>query len=356
MITGGGTGGHVFPGLAIAEEFRRRDPRTEIVWVGTSQGLEARMGAALGYPLEIFPLKPLKGRRWSDRMVAVARAIGACGEARRLLRRWRPDLVVGLGGYVSGPLTLMAAVHGYPTVIHEQNRIAGLANRLLGRMVRRVCVTYPDSVRFFSARKTVYTGNPIRRRVMEEFTATSTPHPTDFVVLIFGGSQGAAAIDRAIGEALPLLARVARRLKVIHQVGRETDTAFVQQQYAAAGIRAAVHSFIDAIGRVYKVADLVICRAGAGSLAELTLVGRPAIVIPYPHAADNHQLWNARYLGDAGAAIVREERALTGAWLAEEIVRLMDDPERCRAMAAAAQRLARPDAAEQIVDACMQYV
>lgn len=354
MIAGGGTGGHVFPGVAVAKALCRRVPATEIRWVGTAHGLEGRMGAALGYPLETLPLAPLKGRGLAAKVRALWQAGRSCGQARRLLQAFRPDLVVGVGGYVAGPVTLMAALRGCPTLLLEQNRIAGLTNRLLGRVARRICTTYSDSARFFPRRKVVCTGNPIRRQVIEDFTRAAPRQDTDFVLLVFGGSQGARAIDTAVMEALPHLA--SHQIRVIHQYGKGTDRNTLAQRYAAAGIRAELHPFIEAIGTAYAQVDLVLCRGGASSLTELTLVGRPAIVVPYPHAADDHQVWNARFFGDAGAVVVCEERALTGEWLATEIARCVREPARLAAMAQALRRLARPDAAENIVQECLNLV
>lgn len=354
MIAGGGTGGHVFPGIAVAEALTRRQPETAVTWVGTAGGLEACMGARLGYPLHTLRAKPLKGRRWSDRARAVVQAAVACGEAVRLVRRRRPDCVIGVGGYASGPVVLTAALMGYPTLIMEQNRIAGVTNRVLGHFARRVCVTYPDSARFFPRRKTVWTGNPIRRRVHTEFEERPARASAEFVVLVFGGSQGARAIDQAVCAALPRLAAEASRLRFIHQVGQGTDLDLLQAAYAGAGISAELSPFIEAIGEAYRQADLVICRAGSSSLTELSIVERPAILVPYPYAADDHQRWNARYFEAAGAAVVIEEGDCQGPRLAREVSRLADDPAARAAMAAALRSLAKPDAAERVAEECLQ--
>ncbi|MBI2345856.1 MAG: undecaprenyldiphospho-muramoylpentapeptide beta-N-acetylglucosaminyltransferase [Deltaproteobacteria bacterium] len=356
MIAGGGTGGHVFPGLAVAEAIGQRLPGASIRWVGTAHGLEGRMGPALGYPLTVLPVQPLKGRRMTARATALAQAARACWRSWGLLRSWRPDLVVGVGGFVAGPLTLMAALRGCPTVILEQNRIPGLTNRWLGRVARQICVTYPDSDRFFPAGKAVCTGNPIRKRVLNEFAATPARTDADVVLLVFGGSQGARAIDTAVCDMLPHLGSLAPRIRIIHQHGRGSDAERLRRSYVAAGVRATVQPFIDKMGEVYREADLVICRSGSSSLAELSCTGRPAILIPYPVAADDHQAWNARYFSDAGAAMVIPERELTGARLAATVTLLLNQPGRLGRMVEAMKGLARPDAAAQIAAVCAHLV
>jgi UDP-N-acetylglucosamine--N-acetylmuramyl-(pentapeptide) pyrophosphoryl-undecaprenol N-acetylglucosamine transferase len=353
VIAGGGTGGHLYPGIAVAEELRARGGH-EVLFVGTARGIEARVVPREGWPLELIDVAGLKG----GGLVGIARGLlrvpRALWQSLRILRRFRPDLVVGVGGYASGPLVLTAALTGRATAILEQNSIPGVTNRILGKVVRAVFAAFAESERFFPSRKVKLVGNPIRQRFLSG-TGTSTETGAGAgagagTVLVCGGSQGAHAVNEVAVEAIALLAAEGRAPRVVHQTG-EKDRSAVEERYRAAGVQAEVRAFIDDMAAAYRSAELVIGRAGATTLAELTAIGKPAILIPFPHAADDHQTVNARALETAGAARVFAQAGLGARALADAIAQLLaDEPGRAK-MAEASRALGRPDAARAIADA-----
>lgn len=356
VIAGGGTGGHLFPGIALAEEIRARGG--EVLFVGTERGIEARAVPEQGFALEKIDVAGIKGRGALGLVRGLLRLPRAWWQSLRLIRRFAPDVVVGVGGYASGPVVATAAMLRYPTAILEQNSIPGITNRILSRLVRRVFCTFPDARGFFPARKVSLAGNPIRRQILDRLTAgadgdlapAASRPPRLFV---FGGSQGARAINDAMVAALPELLRRVPTLEVLHQTGR-ADEARVREGYAALGLaepRARVSAFLTDMATPYRWADLVLCRAGATSLSELSAVGKPAVLVPFPQATDNHQEYNAAALVEAGGALLLRESEWTPAALAEALASLLGSPERLSAMAAAMQRAARPEAARTIVDA-----
>jgi UDP-N-acetylglucosamine--N-acetylmuramyl-(pentapeptide) pyrophosphoryl-undecaprenol N-acetylglucosamine transferase len=355
VIAGGGTGGHVFPGVAIAEELRARDPGAAITVVGTARGLEARVLPAAGWPLELIDVSGLKTVGVAAALRGAARLPRALWQARRLVRRLAPDCVVGVGGYASGPVVLAARLAGVPTAVCEQNSIPGVTNRILGRVARAVFVAFDDSTRFFPARKVAVVGNPVRRDLVHRLLAPA-PARTDALVhvLVCGGSQGAVAVNELASAALIALAGE-RPLAIVHQTGAR-DRDATAARYAAAGVAAEVHPFITDMASAYLAADLVVGRAGATTVAELALAGKPAVLIPYPHAADNHQELNARAMAEAGAALMLRQAELTAATLADALRPIVSDPARRATMAAAMRRFARPDAAARIVDWCQAQV
>lgn len=345
MIAGGGTGGHVFPGLAVAREVARREPASEIVFVGTARGLEARLVPQAGYRLECLKIGGLKGVATATRLRSLAALPGALLDSVSLVRRHRPEVVLGVGGYASGPTTLAAALAGYPTVLFEANARPGFANRLLAPVVSRAAVVFEGAERAFGA-KAVRTGCPVRGEFAE---VTSPPHHPPFTVLIFGGSQGALAINQAVLDALDLFAKRADQLFFVHQTG-ERDYNAVRVGYARREMRAEVLPFIDNMPQRFAAAHLIISRAGAVTVAELTAAGKAALLIPFPHATDQHQLRNARALEQAGAARVIEQSQLSGERLAREVFLLIDHPDARGALEQNARRMGRPDAAARIVD------
>jgi len=354
LVAGGGTGGHVFPGIALAEEVVARHPENDVVFVGTARGLEAQVVPASGYPIELVDVKGLKGK---GLLGVVANALllpRAFAQSVRILRRWRPDMVVGVGGYASGPLVLAAWLLRIPTAVQEQNAVAGLTNRILGRFVKAAFTAFPEAAGDFPARKVHQLGNPIRRSLMENFMRPSTEHARPGL-LVFGGSQGAHALNMRVIEALPHLADLRGALHITHQTGSR-DREQVEKGYRACGFEPEVREFIEDMSAAYAQTDLVVCRAGATTLAELTVCKKPSILIPFPAAADNHQVMNARSLADAGAAVMIEERDLTGELLASEIRSVLRSPARREAMARAAGRLGSPQAAGEITDVCTELV
>lgn len=345
MIAGGGTGGHVFPALAVAAELRRRDAANEILFVGSEKGLEARIVPEARFPLRTLPAAGLKGvglRRQLHGLALLPRSLWA---SRGFLREFHPNAVLGVGGYASGPAMLMAALAGRPTVLFEPNAQPGLANRLLRPFVRRAAVTHEETVARFGPKAT-RTGSPVRA---EFFRIPPKEHQPPFSLLVFGGSQGALAINRAVVDALDALLTSGVQLRFVHQSG-ERDYDAVRVAYARREIRAEVLPFIDDMPARLAQADLAICRAGASTVAELSAAGRAAILIPYPQATDNHQLRNAEVLARTGAARLLSQAELSGERLAGEILSLLERPQQLTDMAGAARRLAVPDAAARIAE------
>ena len=353
LIAGGGTGGHLYPGIAVARELMARVPDVRVVFVGTAAGLEARVVPKEGFTLETIRSAGIKGKS----LPALARGLaliplGAL-DAARVISRHRPAVVIGVGGYSSGPVVALAALRGIPTMIMEQNAMPGLTNRSLARLVRAAAVTYPDSVAHFGD-KAFVAGNPVRPEFFRGRAHDDDGSPPGAArVLVFGGSQGAHAINLAMVAAAARLAAQQPGVAITHQTG-ERDLEIVREGYRAAGLPARVEPFLFAMDREMTGADLVVCRAGATTLAELTAAARPSILIPLPTATDDHQRRNAAALADRGAALVVDQTELTGPRLADEILALAADAERRRQMAAAARSLAKPDAARVIVDKVLE--
>lgn len=360
LIAGGGTGGHLYPGIALARELQRRDPSAQVSFVGTAAGIEARVVPREGFDLDLIRVAGLKGKSRAARLRGFLLLPTAAADAWSVISKRRPDVVVGVGGFASGPVLALAAARGYPTMLLEQNALPGLTNRLLARVVRAAAVNFEDALSYFP-RTGFLAGNPVRPEffpAQNEEANDHTNQPFDVAqgkphdaarVLIFGGSQGAHAINVAMVEAASRLAATGLQLAITHQTG-ERDLDLVRTAYIRAGLAARVEAFIFEIDGAMKAADLVICRAGATTLAELTASGRPAILVPLPTATDDHQRKNAEVLARAGAGLVIEERELAGERLAGAIAALVADPARRRQMSAAARALARPDAAARIAD------
>lgn len=348
LLAGGGTGGHLFPAIALAEEINERYPGTKIGFVGTRQGLEARVIPLTPWDLFLMDVPQLKGMGLIRKITTIALIPYLIVSALRALGKIKPDIVIGVGGYASGPIVIAAYLRRIPAVTLEQNVIPGMTNRLLKRFVKRVFVMFPESARFF--KNAVVTGNPVRKRI-----TTVKPIRRDGVVLlVFGGSQGAAAINKAMLEVLPQLEEIREDIHVVHQVGRSADINEILASYHARGFSAEVHSFIEDMGRYYAMADLVVARAGATSIAELMMCGKPAILIPYPYAADNHQEANARVVEEAGGAVVVLEGEISS--LGERIKELISDPQGLAAMGDAMRAMARPEAARIIVEECWKLI
>jgi UDP-N-acetylglucosamine--N-acetylmuramyl-(pentapeptide) pyrophosphoryl-undecaprenol N-acetylglucosamine transferase len=354
VVAGGGTGGHVFPGIALAEEVVTRHPKNDVIFVGTSRGLEARVVPAAGYPIELVDVKGLKGKGLSGALANLLLLPRAFLQSLRILRRWKPDMVVGVGGYASGPLVLAAWLLRIPTAVQEQNAVAGVTNRLLGALVKAAFTAFPEAAGNFPRRKVHQLGNPIRRQLLDNFMRPEAEHEVPRL-LVFGGSLGAHALNMRVVESLPHLADLRGALHITHQTGAK-DRAQVELGYRACGFEPDVREFITDMSTAYAEADLVVCRAGATSLAELTVCKKPSILVPFPAAADNHQVINAQSLVEAGAAVMIEERDLTGELLGAEIRALLKSPERRARMARAAGTLGAPAAAREIADVCAELV
>jgi UDP-N-acetylglucosamine--N-acetylmuramyl-(pentapeptide) pyrophosphoryl-undecaprenol N-acetylglucosamine transferase len=348
VIAGGGTGGHLYPGIAVAHELLRRVPGATVTFAGTARGLEARAVPAEGFQLDVLRSRGLKGKGLTPRLRGAALVVPGLVDAWRIVSRRRPAVVVGVGGYSSGPVVLVAALRGRPTLVMEQNAVPGLTNRLLSRVVRVAAVTYEETLPFFRG-KGVVTGNPVRAGFLAASPASDLAPVDAGRVLILGGSQGAHAINVAMVAAAADLERRRPGLAIVHQTG-ERDGTWVREQYLAAGLRARAEPFLDPVVPEVMAADLVICRAGATTLAELAAAGRPAVLVPFPAATDDHQRRNARAFAEAGAVVVVEERELGGTRLADTASGLLADRTRLAAMARAMRGMARPDAASRIVD------
>ena len=352
LIAGGGTGGHLFPGIALAEEILER--RGEVLFVGTDRGLEARVIPELGLALSTIHVRGLARVSWMQRLRFLIEAPITAAQAAGVLLAFRPSVVVGVGGYSSGPVVLAAAAVGLPTAILEQNSVPGITNRLLGRVVNRVFGSFEESRGFFADRKMAMLGNPVRRAIVDSLQdASADSFPTrdtpvgPINVLVFGGSQGAQFLNDCLIEGAQALA--ALDINLVHQTGA-ADHQRVLREYEHAGLHAEVLPFLDDMAARYARADLIVCRAGATTLAELAIVGRPAVLVPFPFATHNHQERNARAFEQRGAAVCRTQGELDGAALAALIGELAADPSRRRELATAMGASGRPKAAHNIVD------
>jgi len=351
VIAGGGTGGHLYPGIAVARELLARRPDAQISFAGTLRGIEARVVPREGFELDTIRSVGLKGKSVADRVRGAWLLPLSIGDAWRIVSARRPHLVIGVGGYSSGPVVLVAAVRRIPTMLLEQNAVPGLTNRLLARFVRAAAVTFDSTQPFFGA-KAFVSGNPVR----PEFLAASGANPVDDTrILVFGGSQGAHAINVAMVEAAAELATGGTRIRLTHQTG-ERDLEMVRAGYRQAGLSADVEPFLYDMGRQLGQADVIVCRAGATTLAEITAAGKAAILVPLPTATDDHQRHNAEALAEKGAAEMLLQPDMTGRSLAERILALVGDRDRRAHMAAAARSMARPDAAKLIVDRALKLL
>ncbi|MBN2080424.1 MAG: undecaprenyldiphospho-muramoylpentapeptide beta-N-acetylglucosaminyltransferase [Spirochaetes bacterium] len=351
VIAGGGTGGHLFPAVAIAEEILERSQMNEVLFIGTERGLEAKLLPSLGFTLRTITVEGVKGRGPVKMIGSLLKIPRGITQSVSILREFRPDIALGVGGYASGPAVMAAHFMGIKTAVAEQNALPGFTNRVLGRFVDRVFITFPDREGQFAAAKTIVTGNPVRRAFIKGIKKSPRGGNT-FSILVFGGSQGARAINRAVVEAMQYLEDMRGRLVVTHQTG-ERDFDEVSTAYRDRGVHAEVHPFITDMASAYRSANLLICRAGATSIAEMTATGKASVLIPYPFAVGGHQELNARLLADAGAAEMILEDSLDGQTLAGVIRRLAESPETIRRMEEESERLGSVKAAARIVDECM---
>ena len=356
VIAGGGTGGHLYPGIAVARELLTRRPDAEVSFAGTARGIESRVVPREGFALDLIRSGGLKGKSLADRVRSAWLLPLGLMDAWRIVSTRRPDLVIGVGGYSSGPVALVAALRGVPTMLLEQNAVPGLTNRMLARFVRSAAVTFDSTAAFFGS-KAFVSGNPVRPEFLSAAGSSKESAIDDQAlgirVLVFGGSQGAHAINVAMVEAAAQLAAGRPHLRLVHQTG-ERDVDMVRAAYRTAGLQAVVEPFLYDMGRQLGQADVVVCRAGATTLAEITAAGRPAILVPLPTATDDHQRKNAEALAEHGAAEVLLQRDMKGDALASRILTLAADRDRRARMATAARRLARPDAAQVIVDRALE--
>ena len=347
LIMAGGTGGHVFPALAVADELRARG--VPVVWLGTRAGIESRLVPEAGYPIEWMSITGLRGKSAATILLAPLRLAVACWQALGVLFRRKPCAVLGMGGFASGPGGLMAWLIRKPLLVHEQNAIPGLTNKVLAKLADVVLQAFPAVFK-----KAITTGNPVRKSIcaIRAPEQRELDHEGSLRLLVVGGSLGAVKLNEVIPQALSQI-DIDQRPSVIHQTGtRNIDAA--KAMYADAGVEARVEAFIDDMPSVYEWADLVICRSGAMTVFELAAAGAASILVPYPFAVDDHQTSNAHYLEDAGAAIIRQQDELTTDWLVDVINDFSSNRNKLLEMAKSARKLAIPDSAKTIADACLK--
>jgi UDP-N-acetylglucosamine--N-acetylmuramyl-(pentapeptide) pyrophosphoryl-undecaprenol N-acetylglucosamine transferase len=354
LIAGGGTGGHLYPGLALAKELVHRKEDLQITFVGTARGMEARVLPREGFPLALIRVEGLMGRGIIKGLGVITHLPLSLWDSFRILKKHQPALVIGVGGYASGPLMLAATILGKRRLILEQNVIPGMTNRLLAPWMHRVVVSFKESRMYFPKGKVAVLGNPVRRELLQgaEGNAGEKGKKT---LLIFGGSRGARTLNRGMVEALDLFKKEGKDWGIIHQTG-EADFLWVKQKYEEKGIRAQVEPFLFDMGAAYGQADLVVSRAGATTIAEITACGLPAILVPFPYATHDHQRKNAMVLEQAGAAVVMADQQLSGTGLGREIIRLMGDHPRLKQMGSMSRSLGHPQALTEIADLCFSMM
>ena len=355
LLAGGGSGGHLFPAVAVAEEFLGQEPGTEVLFVVTGRPVEEAVLSPRGFASRRIAAGGLVGKSLSERLVSLGKLPVGLYQSAAIIRSFRPDLVFCVGGYAAGPVGVAARLMGRPLAVHEQNSVPGMTNRRLGRLADLVFISFASSREFFPAGKVHLTGNPIRREIAAKARDAGPRAGDGFHLLVVGGSQGAHAVNEAVLEAMGRLAAEVGGLSVKHQTGA-SDLARARAVYREHKVEAEVSDFIQDMVGAYLWADLVVARAGALTVAELAALARPALFIPLPTAAHNHQEINARSLVDLGGAEVIPQASLTPDLLAHRILELGRDPERRRRMGEAARKAARPAAAGEIRDLCLRYL
>ncbi|WP_455923504.1 undecaprenyldiphospho-muramoylpentapeptide beta-N-acetylglucosaminyltransferase [Pseudomonas putida] len=347
LIMAGGTGGHVFPALSCAREFQARG--YTVHWLGTPRGIENELVPQAGLPLHLINVAGLRGKSKLSLLKAPFVLVRALLQARAIMRTLKPVCVVGFGGYVTGPGGLAARLCGVPVIVHEQNAVAGTANRLLAPLAARICEAFPNTFGASAKRRT--TGNPVRPELFLETPrqALAGRKPR---LLITGGSLGSEPLNKLIPAALALVPE-AIRPEVFHQTGKQHDE-ITAQRYRDAGIEAQVAPFIKDMAQAYGWADMVVCRAGALTVSELAAAGLASVLVPLPHAIDDHQTRNAEYLAREGAAFLMPQATTGAAELAERLNEVLMQPEKLNTMASTARRLAKPDATRTVVDVCLE--
>ncbi|MFC1867957.1 undecaprenyldiphospho-muramoylpentapeptide beta-N-acetylglucosaminyltransferase [Thermodesulfobacteriota bacterium] len=348
IIAGGGTGGHLFPGVAIGKEILSRYSGAEILFVTGDRKIESDILTRAGFNNVSISVEGIKGRGWKKAIKAMLKLPYGFAQSVKIIKRFSPHLVLGVGGYSAGPVCPAAWIMGKPTALHEQNSFPGLTNRLLCRIVDRVFISFEESRKHFPKGTVFLTGNPIRKEFLE-VKDTSGKTEKRFTILVTGGSQGAIAINRAFVAALVILRRKGKDPMVIHHTG-EADYTRVVHEYRKKGLRGDVTPFIQDMPEAYRQSDIFVGRSGAGTVFELAGLGKPSILIPYPHAANRHQEANAGVLGGVGGAEILLQDDLTAEMLAEFLTRYMDDRSALKKMGEQARKVGRRDAAKVIVD------
>ncbi len=354
VIAGGGTGGHIFPGIAIATELKGRFKKGEILFIVGLQRKEPEILSRYGYRVTSIDVEGLKGRGWKKGFIVVVKLPKSIFQSICIIRGFSPAFVLGMGGYSAGPACLAAKFIGVPTAIHEQNSYPGLTNRLLSRFVDRVFVSFEESMVHFKTRSPLLTGNPVRDVFFSD-SGIDRKDQDKFKILVVGGSQGARPINEAITEALTYLNRKGRSFDVVHQTG-ERDYQRVVVDYRHKSLEGKVVPFIEDMATAYRLADIVVSRAGATTIFELAAIGKPSVLIPYPYATNQHQEINARSLVRAGGAEMIRQSDLTGEGLAQALMKYMDDRAVLEEMGEQAKKIGRRDAAKVIVDQLMEMM
>jgi len=360
VVAGGGTGGHLFPGIAIAQEFMARDANNYVLFVGTGKPFEISTLSKLGFRHARITSEGIKGRGLAKQVLSITKIPVGIIESISILKRFKPDLVIGVGGYAAGSLVLSAWLLGIHIALHEQNILMGITNRILSRLADRIFVSFENTQIEVNGYRVQVTGNPVRREILQDSvnqkvdTTVTFGKQQPFTILISGGSQGAHGINLAVMEAIEHI-KEKETFFFIHQTGPQDET-MVKTAYRRCGISGRVQAFFTDMARQYQKADLVICRAGATTVAEVSAIGKGVVFIPFPYATDNHQVLNARTLTSTGAAEMILQKDLSGRLLADKIEYFASNPEALYQMAARAKDLGRPDAAAMIVDNCYKLV
>lgn len=351
LIAGGGTGGHLFPAIAIAEELKARGGDNEVLFVGTTKGIEGRVLPERGWAVRYIAAEGIKGKGLAGKVKGMLKLLYGAVQSMGVIRTFRPGVVLGVGGYASAPAVLAGRLMGIRSAIHEQNAMPGLTNRVLGKVVDRVFLTCPESGRFFSSKKVEVTGNPVRREILQSLRESGAADDREerFTLFIFGGSRGARRINEVAVETFCGQDVAGKDLKVIHQTG-DDDYGWVVKSYEEAGVDAEVYPFISDMASAYMRADIVICRAGATTISELLAAGKPSILIPYPFAADDHQRLNAEAVAREGAARMVPDGELDSNRLSEEVGKLFNRRALLEDMGKKAEKLSKSDAAGRICD------
>ncbi len=355
LIAGGGTGGHIFPGMAVAEEFLGRDPENEVLFVGTENGIEIKVLPRFGYRLELIRSRGIVELGLIEKIQGLSIIPLSLLQSIKIIRGFRPDFALGVGGYVSGPVLVAAWLLHLPRAIHEQNTVPGLTNKILSRFSNKVFISFDEARAYFKQaekkNKIMLTGNPIRKKILERLMGAEKAEKSSgrFCLLVVGGSQGAQRVNQLVLDALPHLSKYRDSLTIVHQTG-EKGQYDVALAYARHGFRAKVKNFIDNLEEYLVDCDLLVSRAGAGAIAEIALSGRPSILIPFPYAAEDHQTKNADCLVREGAAVLCKESDLNGRKLADILDRLIRDRDKLKQMSEKAQAASRPRAAADLVD------
>ncbi|MDL1963452.1 MAG: undecaprenyldiphospho-muramoylpentapeptide beta-N-acetylglucosaminyltransferase [Deltaproteobacteria bacterium] len=358
VIAGGGTGGHLFPGIAIAEAFIKRNPENKVIFISTGKPFEVSVLEEKKFPLKTITVEGIKGRGIVNQIISISKIPKGLFESMLILKDLRPHLVIGVGSYSAGPVVLGAWLMGIKIVLHEQNILPGVTNRILSYYADRIYVSFKNTRGNFNPKKVCFTGNPVRNEILcsaiKKSAISDSVQGKLITILVIGGSQGAHSINIAVMDALKFL-KEKDGFFFIHQTGAD-DEEKVKNAYRKDGISSSVKSFFNDMGQQYKNADLIICRAGATTVAELTAIGKGALLIPYPFAADDHQVLNAKTLSDAGAAEIIFQKELSGRLLAKKIKHYASNYKTLDNMALMATKLGKPDAAETIVDDCYRLM